>query len=542
MSDVGKSRQSQFELALRRIRNAARSMEAVDDWEDVLHTVVEELSSIGVAFRWASVLLANRDEGTIYGFGRRYLTDVPYRVSRQVIPNPMRRAMDSGEVVYRPDVWTEDPYGELDRVRHLDIHSIIDVPFDFGTIGLSHTAPNAFSDEDIDILTQVAEALSDGFHRVKTLETLEQRNRELEASRQSLEESDERVRALLNATTDSVLLLDREGRFLVLNETVARGLGRSVDELLGVCVYDLLPPDLAVSRKAQIEWVFRSGQPVRFEDRSLMQRVLDNSVYPIPDARGKVIAVAVYGRDITERKEAEEELRGSEARFRQLAQENAGLLEQAQRDAEIKSALLQEVNHRVKNNLSAIIGLLYAERHHAPMEHRAAYQSITQDLVNRVQGLVTVHSLLSASEWAPLSLSELATQVIQTALQMLPRDKRAAVEVTPSPIRVTSDQAQHLALVINELTTNTIKHTLQELDTVQIRVCIISDDAMVRFEFRDDGPGYPEEVLRLEGRGVGFELIQNVVRKGLHGELSLDNDDGAVGVLRFRAAVQENGT
>ena len=191
---AGESRQSQIELVFRRIRNAARSMETPDDWENVLHTVVDELSSIGVSFRWASVLLADWDEGATYGFGRRYLTDVPYRVSRQSIPSAMRSAMDSGEVVYRPDVWTEDPYGELDRVRHLDIHSIIDVPFVFGTIGLSHTVPNAFSDENIDILTQIAEALSDGFHRAKTLETLEQRNRDLEHEITERERAEEALR------------------------------------------------------------------------------------------------------------------------------------------------------------------------------------------------------------------------------------------------------------------------------------------------------------------------------------------------------------
>jgi len=59
----------------------------------------------------------------------------------------------------------------------------------------------------------------------------------------------------------------------------------------------------------------------------------------------------------------------------------------------------------------------------------------------------------------------------------------------------------------------------------------------VRLEFRDDGPGYPEDILGLEGRGMGFELILNVVHKGLGGELSLRNDDGAVGVLRFEATV-----
>jgi two-component sensor histidine kinase len=218
-----------------------------------------------------------------------------------------------------------------------------------------------------------------------------------------------------------------------------------------------------------------------------------------------------------------------------IAIENARLYKQARQDAETRAVLLREVNHRVKNNLTAIIGLLYTERHRAGMEDQAVYQSIMQDLVNRVQGLATVHSLLSASGWTPLLLSEVTAQVIRSSLQVLPRDRVVSVEVTPSPVRVTPDQAHDLALVINELATNTVKHALQERDTGHITVRIVLEDDTVLFEFRDDGPGYPEEVLQLERQDVGLDLVQNVVRKGLRGELSLHNDHGAVAVIQFKA-------
>jgi PAS domain S-box-containing protein len=225
-----------------------------------------------------------------------------------------------------------------------------------------------------------------------------------------------------------------------------------------------------------------------------------------------------------------------------IAIENARLYERARQDAETKSTLLREVNHRVKNNLSAIVGLLYAERRHADAEREAVHQSITQNLVNRVQGLSTVHGLLSASEWAPLPLSELAVQIIRSSLRMLPPDKHVSIDVEPSPVRVTSDQAHNLALVINELATNAFKHSLEARGAVHISVRIAVDDGdgdgpphSVLFEFRDDGPGYPAHVLRLERCGVGFDLIQNIVRQGLHGELSLRNDSGAVAVIRFAA-------
>jgi len=218
-----------------------------------------------------------------------------------------------------------------------------------------------------------------------------------------------------------------------------------------------------------------------------------------------------------------------------VAVRNARLLEQALQDAETKATLLQEVNHRVKNNLSAIVGLLYAERRHAAIKDQAVYQSIIQNMSNRVQGLATVHSLLSASEWAPLSLSGLAAQVVRSSLQILPRDKSVFIDVTPSPVRVTPDQAHDLAMVINELATNTVRHVLEERDTAHITVRIGLDDDTVLFEFRDDGPGYPEEVLQLERHNVGFYLIQRIVLRTLRGELSLHNDKGAVAVIQFKA-------
>jgi len=221
-----------------------------------------------------------------------------------------------------------------------------------------------------------------------------------------------------------------------------------------------------------------------------------------------------------------------------LAIENVRLYERARQDAEIKSTLLREINHRVKNNLSAIIGLLYAERRRVELKGQPVYRAIMTDLVSRVRGLATVHNQLSASGWLPLPLSELTAQVIRSSLQTLPPDKRVSVDVHPSSVRVMPDQAHNLALVINELTTNTIRHALPGRDTAHITVRFTLKDGTVLFEFQDDGPGYPEEALRLESCNVGLDLVQNVVRTNLRGELSLRNDRGAVAVIRFRAEAE----
>jgi PAS domain S-box-containing protein len=217
-----------------------------------------------------------------------------------------------------------------------------------------------------------------------------------------------------------------------------------------------------------------------------------------------------------------------------IAIENARLYDQARRDAQTRAVLLDEVNHRVKNNLTAIIGLLYAEKDHPRMGGQDRYQDMMQDLIGHIQGLATVHQLLSASEWAPLRLSELIGQVIESSLNALPlREKNVAVAVSRSEVRVTPEQANCLAIVTNEVVTNTAKYALQGREMAHIQVQITTEGEAVLIEFRDDGPGYPDEVLRWERYNVGLHLVREMVRSELHGSLSLRNDGGAVMAVRF---------
>lgn len=230
-----------------------------------------------------------------------------------------------------------------------------------------------------------------------------------------------------------------------------------------------------------------------------------------------------------------------------IAMENARLYEQARQDAEAKSMLLNEVNHRVKNNLTAIIGLLYAERRHLAEQDRPAFQVAIQDLINHVQGLATVHTLLSASGWKPLLLSNLIDQVIRAAIQSLPLNERISVKISPSPIQVTSKEANSLALIINELATNTIKYGLPEHVAGQITVNLALtqtpefSEPQISVEFRDNGPGFPEDVLHLRQHSVGLYLIQKIVQQDLKGKVTWRNDRGAVTTIYFKAEAFNDG-
>ena len=126
-----------------------------------------------------------------------------------------------------------------------------------------------------------------------------------------------------------------------------------------------------------------------------------------------------------------------------LADENAHLLKQARKDAATQNALLHEVNHRVKNNLTAILGLLHVEQEYA-REDQIGYQTILQELSTHIQAMSLVHTMLSSSKWGPLRLDELTRRSIQTASQIRPSGKQFSYDVQESTITVSAEQANSL--------------------------------------------------------------------------------------------------
>ena len=67
-------------------------------------------------------------------------------------------------------------------------------------------------------------------------------------------------------------------------------------------------------------------------------------------------------------------------------------------------------------------------------------------------------------------------------------------------------------------------------------IIISLKDGEVVLEYRDNGPGYPEEIWQAGQYNVGLGMVQHMVRETLRGELSLHNDDGAVTIIRFPLA------
>jgi len=132
----------------------------------------------------------------------------------------------------------------------------------------------------------------------------------LRRSRERLREELRDVRTLLNTPAETILMVDREGTVLDLNEVTAQRVGRNVSQLLGRCIWDCFPEDLARVRKLNAEEVFCTGMPTRFEDKD-KGVWYDNVMYPVFDNKSNVIKVAIFARDITEIKNSQETLRST---------------------------------------------------------------------------------------------------------------------------------------------------------------------------------------------------------------------------------------
>lgn len=144
---------------------------------------------------------------------------------------------------------------------------------------------------------------------------------ERKAAEQELRRSQDTVTALLNAFPDSALLISPDGAILAANGTAVKRLRRYAPEdckdLVGLCVYDLFPGELTERRRKRNEAVIRSGKPARFEDERNGQW-FDNSIYPVEGDRGKIVGLAIFSRDITERIKAERAIRQSKETIRAL--------------------------------------------------------------------------------------------------------------------------------------------------------------------------------------------------------------------------------
>ncbi|MGQ9646363.1 MAG: PAS domain S-box protein [Thermodesulfobacteriota bacterium] len=149
------------------------------------------------------------------------------------------------------------------------------------------------------------------------IERLRQRIAELERHEEERERKEETLLDLFNATEEVALLMDREGTILVANQSASRLYGIPVEKLPRASIYDLIPRDRVQSAKQKVKALLETRKPVRFEGK-LEDKVFENSLYPVLEDEKEVQRIALYVRDITERKRLAAILKETEEKYRNI--------------------------------------------------------------------------------------------------------------------------------------------------------------------------------------------------------------------------------
>lgn len=152
--------------------------------------------------------------------------------------------------------------------------------------------------------------------------------------------------------------------------------------------------------------------------------------------------------------------------------------------------LHQELNHRVKNNLSFMTSLVEMQgRRTQNIEARR----ILQETENRLAALSLVHSnLFHNDETSTVNLANYLTElVIQLEKIFTIPDKDLSIMTDFIDYHVNADDAMRLGLIVNELITNSVKHAFIDVNNPQINIATSKDKTgKLKLEYKDNGPGH----------------------------------------------------
>ncbi len=285
-------------------------------------------------------------------------------------------------------------------------------------------------------------------------------------------------------------------------------------------------------RDQVIRQVVRSGAALSVDD-AYVERSSRLFCLPLRSARETLGALCLRLRPGAELTEDELGLLQAFSDSATLAIENARLYEDARHGLETASALLQEMHHRVRNNLQTVAALLSI---HLRQEENAPWAVHLREAVSRVQAIAAVHDLLSdESRLAGTTVDVIARHVADEAHgTLIPPGLMVEFVIPPSDVTVPSRQATVLALLINELVSNAVSHGFEGRDRGRISVKAWRRDGMVTVEVANDGVQVPEGFDPAQSQGLGMRIVQRLVTSDLRGTFDIrSGGPGTVATLTF---------
>lgn len=198
---------------------------------------------------------------------------------------------------------------------------------------------------------------------------------------------------------------------------------------------------------------------------------------------------------------------------------------QKQRELNVKSAIIQEVHHRVKNNLQNIAAILRIQARRCESEE--AKQHLT-DAVNRVLSMSVIHEFLSQDEHRPINLRDVCQRIASQVAQVSSNpEQEIGIQVSGPNVRLPASQATPAALVINELLLNAVEHGLRDRRHGAIQITLNDLGDAVELVVEDNGNGLPADFGAKPTTSLGLQIVQTLVTDDLKGKLRLESIEAA---------------
>ena len=196
------------------------------------------------------------------------------------------------------------------------------------------------------------------------------------------------------------------------------------------------------------------------------------------------------------------------------------------------SILLQESNHRIKNNLQIIVNLIGMQQVFVAQNQHADINRVLNSIISRIYNIASVHELLSDRKNSKRTVG--LKGLISVILKSLNVDKIDVV-LDIEDVYISNFRATSISMIINELVTNAIKYAFigHEDDNLLTISCKKNDRSFI-ITIEDNGCGLPENFSLENTYSLGYSIVKSIVQIDLKGELEISsNEKGTIVIIKI---------